>query len=62
MVVWVFGAQTVGVTLAFTGTAMMLAASLVLFSSAPDKRSAATTQGLVPLLAIVALIVGLAVA
>jgi putative membrane protein len=40
----------------------MLAAALVLFLSAPDKRPAALKQGTLPLLAVVLLGVGLALA
>lgn len=52
----------VGHALVFAGTGSMLAAALVLFLSAPDKRRAAVTQGTLPLLAVIALGVGLALA
>lgn len=52
----------VGHALVFAGTGSMLAAALVLFLSAPDKRRAAVTQGMLPLLAVIALGVGLALA
>lgn len=54
------GQTAAGAALLFAGTGSMLAAALVLFVSAPDKRGAALKQGLVPLLAIVALVAGLA--
>lgn len=43
---------TVGRTLVFAGTGMMLAAAVVLLVSSPDKAKAAITQGTVPLLAV----------
>ncbi|WP_417563251.1 DUF1304 domain-containing protein [Microbacterium sp.] len=58
IVVFATAAVGVGLTLVFAGTGMMLAAALVLFTSAPDKRSAAVTQGLIPLLALIALVIG----
>lgn len=51
----------VGSTLVLTGTGAMLAAALVLFVSSPNKRGAAATQGLMPLLAIIALVIGVLV-
>ena len=47
------------VTLVFVGTGSMLAAALVLLLSSTDKRRAAITQGALPALAIVALVIGL---
>ena len=41
------------------GTGSMLAAALVLFITSPDKRRAAVTQGLFPLLAVVSLVIAL---
>jgi len=49
------GAHTVGMTLALAGTAMMLAAALVLVLSDRTKLRAAVLQGGLPLLAVVAL-------
>ena len=49
----------VGVTLMLVGTGSMLAAALVLFITSPDKRRAAVTQGLFPLLAVVSLVIAL---
>jgi putative membrane protein len=54
------GASAVGVALVFAGVGSMLAAAVVLLSAAPDKARAAVTQGVLPLVAIVLLVVGLA--
>jgi putative membrane protein len=54
------GPLAAGSALVFAGTGSMAAAALVLFLSSPDKRGAALTQGVVPLLSVVALAVGLA--
>jgi len=60
IVVWGMGAAVVGITLALAGTGTMLAAALVLLLTSADKRRAAIAQGLVPLLAVLALVIGLA--
>lgn len=52
-------ASGAGYALIFAGTGSMLAAALVLFASSSNKRRAALTQGTLPLLAILALIIGL---
>ena len=52
------GQQTVGATLVFAGAGSMVAASLVLLLSSPDKASAALKQGVIPALGVVALIIG----
>lgn len=52
-------ATAVGVALVFAGVGSMLAAAVVLLAAAPDKARAAVTQGLLPLIAIVLLVVGL---
>jgi len=49
----------VGATLVFVGAGSMVAASVVLLCSSPDKAVAALKQGLVPLLGVIALAVGL---
>ena len=54
------GTTGAGAALVLAGTGSMLAAALVLVLSSPDKRRAAVTQGAAPLLAVVALVVGLA--
>ncbi|MEU2201823.1 DUF1304 domain-containing protein [Isoptericola sp. NPDC019482] len=54
------GTTGAGAALALAGTGSMLAAALVLFLSSPDKRRAAVTQGALPLLAVISLVVGLA--
>lgn len=51
----VAGLPEVGVTLALTGTAMMLGAALVLVLSDRSQRRAALLQGGLPLLAVIAL-------
>lgn len=61
IVVTAAGVPAVGLTLVLTGTGSMLAAALVLLLSAPDKRRAAVTQGFLPLLAVVATVIGLLV-
>jgi putative membrane protein len=48
-----------GLALIFAGTGSMLAAAVVLLASSPDKARAAITQGIVPLIAIVLLVLGL---
>lgn len=55
------GHTAVGSALVLAGTGSMVAAALVLVVAAPDKRAAALKQGVVPLLAVIALVVGLAV-
>src|SRR5689334_20261597 len=55
------GHNYVGLALVFAGTGSMLAAALVLLISSPDKARAAITQGVLPLIAIVLLIVGLVI-
>lgn len=60
IVLFATGAQVAGATLVFTGAGSMVLASLVLIMSSPDKASAALKQGLVPLLAVIALAVGVA--
>jgi putative membrane protein len=48
------GNHPVGAALVLAGTGSMLAAAVVLVSSDPTKRRAAITQGLLPLLAVLA--------
>ncbi|HTH87386.1 MAG TPA: DUF1304 domain-containing protein, partial [Mycobacterium sp.] len=43
------------------GVGSMLAAALVLLLSSPDKARAAITQGTLPLIAVVLLVIGLAI-
>ncbi|WP_338403933.1 DUF1304 domain-containing protein [Cellulosimicrobium arenosum] len=59
VVLHVAGTTTVGTTLVLTGTGSMLAAALVLLLSSRAHRAAAITQGTLPLLAVLALVVGL---
>ncbi len=61
IVVTAAGVPAVGLTLVLTGTGSMLTAALVLLLSSPDKRRAAVTQGFLPLLAVVATVIGLLV-
>lgn len=53
------GQLAVGATLVLVGAGSMVAAALVLVLSDRSKASAARTQGLLPLLGVVALVVGL---
>jgi putative membrane protein len=55
------GSTAAGAALVLAGTGSMFAASLVLVISDPTKRGAALKQGLVPLLGVIALVIGLAV-
>jgi putative membrane protein len=55
------GALAVGATLVLTGVGSMLAAALVLLLSDRTKARAAITQGTLPLLAVIATVVGLLV-
>ena len=52
------GSEAGGVALVFAGAGSMAAAATVLFVSSSGKRGAALKQGVVPLLAVVALLVG----
>ena len=54
------GAPVVGLTMVFVGTGSMVAAGLVLLLSSPSKAAAALKQLLLPAVAIVALVIGLA--
>lgn len=56
----ILGAVTVGLTLVFAGTGMMLAAALVLILSDRSKARAALMQGTLPLLAVVVTAIGVA--
>ncbi|MBX7434080.1 DUF1304 domain-containing protein [Mycobacterium sp. Y57] len=53
------GARAVGAALVFAGIGSMLAAAVVLIAAAPDKARAAVTQGALPLVAVLLLVVGL---
>lgn len=55
------GSDTVGATLVLVGAGSMLAASLVLLLSSPDKAAAAVKEGTLPARAVAALVVGLLV-
>ncbi|MEU7960878.1 DUF1304 domain-containing protein [Micromonospora humida] len=59
IVAYAVGAHAVGATLVFVGAGSMIAAGLVLLVSAPSKASAALKQLVPPLLAVVALAIGL---
>lgn len=58
----IIGLSTIGLTLVFAGTGMMLAAALVLVLSDRTKVRAAAMQGTLPLLAVIATAVGVAIA
>ena len=53
------GQPAVGNTLVFTGAGSMVAASLVLLLSSPEKASAALKQGVIPALGVISLILGI---
>lgn len=53
------GQQAVGATLVLTGAGSMVAASLVLLLSSPDKAGAAIKQGALPAVGVVLLVLGL---
>lgn len=55
----VSGHTGVGAALVFAGVGSMLAAATVLLLSSPDKARAAITQGALPLVAVVLVVVGL---
>jgi putative membrane protein len=55
----VLGHTAVGAALVLAGVGSMAAAALVLLTSSPDKARAAITQGIFPVIAIVALVIGL---
>ncbi len=55
-----FGYDNAACALIFAGIGSMLAAAVVLLVSSPDKARAAITQGTLPLIAIVLMVVGLA--
>lgn len=52
------GSAQVGLALALAGTGSMLAAASVLFITSPNKRAAASKQGIFPLLAIILFALG----
>jgi putative membrane protein len=52
------GWTTVGLTMVFVGTGSMVAAGVVLLLSSPSKAAAALKQLVIPLLAIIALVIG----
>ena len=55
----VAGQHVAGATLVFAGAGSMVAASLVLLLSTPDKASAALKQGVLPTLGVIVLLIGL---
>lgn len=59
IVLYAVGHPEAGATLVFAGAGSMVAASLVLLFSSPDKASAALKQGIVPALGILAFTLGL---
>lgn len=52
------GHNAVGVALVLAGVGSMLAAAVVLLVSSPDKARPAITQGVLPLIAVVLLVIG----
>lgn len=61
IIAFIVGSTAVGATLVFVGAGSMVAASLVLLLSSPEKRGAALKQGVIPALGVIVLAVGLAV-
>ncbi|MFY9714547.1 MAG: DUF1304 domain-containing protein [Microbacterium sp.] len=61
IVLFISGVVTVGLTLVFAGTGMMLAAALVLILSDRGKARAAIMQGSLPLLAVIVTAVGISI-
>lgn len=59
IVLHALGHDAVGLTLVLTGTVSMLAASLVLLLSSPDKAAAAVKQGALPAVGTVLVVAGL---
>jgi putative membrane protein len=60
IVIGVLEYKGVGLALILAGTGSMLAAAVVLLLSSPDKARAAVTQGILPLVAVVLLVVSVA--
>lgn len=58
-VLMLLGHRSVGAALVLASVGSMLAAAVVLLASAPDKARAAITQGTFPLIAVIALVLGL---
>lgn len=58
----IVGLTTIGLTLVFAGTGMMVGAALVLILSDRSKARAALMQGTLPLLAVIATAIGAALA
>lgn len=56
------GHTPVGSALVFAGAGSMVLAALVLLLSSPDKARAAITQGILPLIAVILLVIGLVTA
>ncbi|WP_213244421.1 MULTISPECIES: hypothetical protein [Gordonia] len=61
VVLYAADAQAAGTALVFAGAGSIGAAALVLLLSSPDKRGAALKQGVIPLLAVLAVAIGLGV-
>ena len=59
VILWAAGSTAAGVALVIAGIASMTLAAVVLFVWSPDKRSAAVKQGTLPLLGLIALVIGL---
>lgn len=60
IVAFIVGSAAVGAALVFVGAGSMVAASLVLLLSSPEKRGAALKQGVIPALGVIALAIGVA--
>ncbi len=60
IIIYATGSHDVGATLVLTGAGSMVAASLVLLLSSPQRAAAALKQGAIPALGVIALVIGLA--
>ncbi|MGP9781874.1 epimerase [Arthrobacter sp. MYb229] len=60
VVLFLMGQPVIAATLVLTGAGSMVLAATVLLISSPDKASAALKQGVLPLLAVIFMILGLA--
>lgn len=61
VIAFAIGQPVVGATMVFVGAGSMVAASIVLIVTSPDKAGAALKQGVIPALGVIALAIGLAI-
>ncbi|WP_282824679.1 DUF1304 domain-containing protein [Gulosibacter sediminis] len=60
IIFYAVGQPAIGATLVFSGAGSMVAASVVLLITSPDKAAAALKQGVIPALGVIALAIGVA--